>query len=238
MNIALIPARGGSKRIPGKNIKKFAGKPIIAWSIAAARESGLFKQIIVSTDSKEIAAVALQHGAEVPFMRPKEISGNYTTTAEVIRHAQEWMRVNQQSPDFICCLYATAPFVSAHNLRRAFDILINSRADTAFPVTSYPFPIFRSLTINEAGRLTMLWPEYELSRSNDLPEAYHDAGQFYWLNSETFSQTGQLYGENAVPLIIPRWLAQDIDTPEDWRMAELLFKSLPKMTDTSRGNHE
>lgn len=234
MNIALIPARGGSKRIPGKNIKNFAGKPIIAWPIATAKESGLFHRIIVSTDSKEIATVALRYGAEVPFMRPKEIADDFSTTAAVIHHCQEWLRKNQQQPDFICCLYATAPFTSSHNLRQGFEILINSEADTVFPVTTYPFSIFRSLTINESGRLAMLWPEHELSRSNDLPEAYHDAGQFYWLKNETFLETGQLYGKNTVPLIIPRWLAQDIDTPEDWQMAELLFKSLPEMANAKR----
>ncbi len=226
MNIALIPARGGSKRVPGKNIKNFAGRPIIAWSIAAARESGLFKRIIVSTDSEEIAAVAIKYGAEVPFMRPNEIADDFATTAAVIRHAQEWLRKSRQGPDFICCLYATAPFVNAHNLRQSFKILINSKADTVFPVTTYPFPILRSLTINKEGRLVMLWPEHELSRSNDLPEAYHDAGQFYWLNSKTFAKSEQLYGSNSVPLIIPRWQAQDIDTKEDWTMAELLFEAL------------
>ncbi|MDZ7641811.1 MAG: pseudaminic acid cytidylyltransferase [Desulfurivibrio sp.] len=225
LNVAVIPARGGSKRIPGKNIKPFAGKPIIAWSIEAALASGLFDAVIVSTDSDDIAAVAREHGAETPFVRPAELADDYATTAVVVYHALEWLRDNRQLPDNVCCFYATAPFVTPAMLQESFSLLQRSDASSVFPVTSFPFPILRALTINEQGRVTMMWPEYELTRSNDLPDAYHDAGQFYWLNVPNFLQNGKLYAD-AVPFVIPRWRVQDIDTLEDWQMAEHLFANL------------
>lgn len=225
MNIAIIPARGGSKRIPGKNIREFFGRPIIAWSIAAAQESGLFTRIIVSTDSPEIAAVARAYGAETPFMRPAAIADDFTTTAAVVRHALEWVEGEGESPEHVCCLYATAPFVIASTLQAGFALLQESGAASVFPVTSFPCSVFRALTINTSGRIVMLWPEHELTRSNDLPTAYHDAGQFYWLSVRDFLRSGKIY-DDAIPLIVPRWQVQDIDTPEDWRMAELLFAAL------------
>ena len=231
-SVAIIPARGGSKRIPGKNIREFAGRPIIAWSIAAARESGLFSRIIVSTDSPEIAAVAREYGAETPFLRPAAIADDFTTTAAVVHHAIEWLKAHDALPEHVCCLYATAPFVTAETLQAGFALLRQSGAASAFPVTAFPASVFRALTINEQGRLAMLWPEHELTRSNDLPPAYHDAGQFYWLKTQAFMRSGKIY-DDAAPLVIPRWQVQDIDTLEDWRMAELLFAALRDLEQTT-----
>ncbi|MFZ5775050.1 MAG: pseudaminic acid cytidylyltransferase [Thermodesulfobacteriota bacterium] len=226
MNVAIIPARGGSKRIPGKNIKAFAGQPMIAWSIQAAVASGLFARIIVSTDSEEIAAVARRYGAEAPFARPERLADDYTPTADVVLHALNWLDSQGQLPELACCLYATAPFVRASFLRQGHDLLRQTGAASVFPVASYPASPFRALTIGSDGRLTMLWPEHELTRSNDLPEAYHDAGQFYWLEVARFRQEKRIYASDARPVVLPRRLVQDIDTPEDWRTAEAMHQAL------------
>lgn len=226
MNIALIPARGGSRRIPGKNIKPFFGKPIITYSIKAAQQAGVFDRLIVSTDSPEIAAVANEYGAETPFMRPAEIADDFATTAAVVKHGIEWLQENGVTPEHVCCLYATAPFVSSAELRKGYDLLVSRQVSSVFPVTSYASPIFRGLKIAQDGHLEMIWPEHELTRSNDLPEAYHDAGQFYWLAAQVFMETNQIYGKDALPLILPRYLVQDIDTPEDWQLAELMYEVL------------
>lgn len=226
MNIvAIIPARGGSKRIPGKNVRPFCGKPLIAYSIDAAKESGLFDRIIVSTDSDDIARVALDCGAEVPFRRPAELSGDCTATDPVIQNALGWLQAQQAPADFFCCIYATAPFISADDLRRGFNLLQEHRATSAFAVTSYPYTIFRSLKITAAGRVEMFWPENLLKRSQDLPEAYHDAGQFYWGDTAKYLQEGRIFSADAVPVVIPRHRVQDIDTQEDWDRAELMFKA-------------
>lgn len=226
MKIALIPARGGSKRIPGKNIKFFHGKPIIAYSIEAARLSGVFDRIIVSTDSKEIAAVANEFGAEIPFIRPAEIADDFAITADVVKHGLEWLRQHDFAVEHICCLYATAPFASGEKIREGYELLVANRVSSVFPVASYPDSILRGLQIAEDGHLEMIWPEHELTRSNDLVEAYHDAGQFYWLDAQTFMETNKIYGKDALPLILPRYLVQDIDTPEDWQLAELMYEVL------------
>lgn len=226
MNVVIIPARGGSKRIPGKNIKLFAGKPMIAYSIEAARNTGLFDRIIISTDSEEVAVVAREYGAETPFVRPPELADDFATTADVVLHALDWLAGHGQEPERVCCLYATAPFVQSDFLRQGHDLLLRSGAASVFTVASFPTSPFRALTITEKGRLTMLWPEYELSRSQDLPEAYHDAGQFYWLDVSRFRQEKRIYGSDARPLVLPRYLVQDIDTPEDWRTAEIMHQAL------------
>ncbi len=226
MNIAVIPARGGSKRIPGKNIKPFCGRPMIAWSIQAAAASGLFARIIVSTDSEEIGAVARQYGAETPFVRPARLADDFTPTAEVMLHALEWLAEEGQNPELVCCLYATAPFIRPGFLRQGYELLCRTGAASVFPVTSYPASPFRALTIGPEGRLAMLWPEYELTRSNDLPEAYHDAGQFYWLDVVRFWREKRIYAADAWPVVLPRRLVQDIDTPEDWRTAEAMHQAL------------
>ncbi len=230
MKVAIIPARGGSKRIPRKNIKFFASQPIIAYSIGAAARSKLFDRIIVSTNSPEIAEIAQDYGAEVPFIRPENLSDDFTPTAPVLAHALEWLAAHESRPNYACCIYATAPFLTEKYLRRGYELLLEKKASCAFSVTTYPSSIFRSLKINQDGRLEMFWPEYELTRSNDLPEAYHDAGQFYWVTSSAFLKEKRLYSPDAVPVILPRKLVQDIDTLEDWNTAELMFKAINRCT--------
>lgn len=224
MKIAIIPARGGSKRIPRKNIKLFCGKPIIAWSIEAARVSGCFDHIIVSTDDAEIAEVACAHGAGVPFVRPPELSDDHTGTIPVIAHAINWMNRNAGPVDLACCLYATAPFVLAADLRRGLGMLQRSDADYAFSVTSYAFPVQRAIRITNDQRVEMLNPKHSNTRSQDVEEAFHDAGQFYWGRATAWLTGKPLFSHGAVPVPLPRHRVQDIDTAEDWECAEWLFK--------------
>ena len=226
MKLALIPARGGSKRIPRKNVRLFHGKPIIAWSIAAARESGLFDRVVVSTDDEEIAAVARAYGAETPFVRPPEFSDDRTGTNAVVRHGLEWFAAQGDAVDVVCCIYATAPFVTAEALRRGHDLLTARGHGFAFSVTSFPFPIQRALKIRTDGSLAMFQPEHMATRSQDLEEAWHDAGQFYWGYGAAFLADLPLFSEHAVPVVLPRHRVQDIDTAEDWRRAELMFAAL------------
>lgn len=223
---AIIPARGGSKRIPRKNIKEFCGKPMIAWSIEAAHKSGCFDRIIVSTDDVEIAEVARRFGAETPFLRPAKLSDDYTGTIPVIRHAAEWLADNGCPVSQACCLYATAPFVSPEDLRRGQELLQNEACSYAFSVTSYAFPIQRAIRITKEGRVTMFNPEHFQTRSQDLEEAWHDAGQFYWGTAQAWAEERLIFAEDAVPVMLPRHRVQDIDTPEDWMRAEWLFKAM------------
>jgi pseudaminic acid cytidylyltransferase len=236
MNIAIIPARGGSKRIPRKNIKLFCGKPMITWSIEAALQSGCFDQVVVSTDDAEIAEVARQYGAQVPFMRPAALSDDHTGTTAVVAHAIDWFSAQGQMPEQVCCLYATAPFVSADDLRRGLAVLTATGADYAFSVTSYAFPIQRAIRITPAGRLEMFSPEHFNTRSQDLEEAYHDAGQFYWGCASAWLDNKMLFSPASVPLLLPRYRVQDIDTPEDWQMAEYLFQAFHLAADSF--NHQ
>jgi N-acylneuraminate cytidylyltransferase len=226
MKLAIIPARGGSKRIPRKNIKPFCGKPMIAWSIEAALESGCFDRIIVSTDDEEIAEVARQYGAEVPFMRPLELSDDHTGTIPVIRHAIETINSQGRAVEQACCLYATAPFIQAEDLRRGLEILQGSGGDYAFSVTSYAFPIQRAIRLTPEGRVEMFNPEHFNTRSQDLEEAYHDAGQFYWGRADAWLQGKMIFSPASLPVMLPRHRVQDIDTPEDWVRAEWLFKAM------------
>ncbi len=226
MRIAIIPARGGSKRIPGKNIKLFAGQPIISYSIKAALASGLFQRVIVSTDSEEIAEVSRAYGAETPFVRPIGLADDFTTTADVIMHALDWLENHEASVSQACCLYATAPFVQISSLGEGLDILERSGAASVFTVTTYPASIYRALKQESDGRLAMVWPEYELTRSNDLPDTFHDAGQFYWLDARRFMIEPRIYSPDSRPIVLPRYLVQDIDTPEDWLTAEAMFEAL------------
>ncbi len=227
MKIALIPARGGSKRIPDKNLRDFAGQPMIAWSIRAALDSRLFERVVVSTDSPAIARIAIEWGAEVPFMRPPELAGDHVGTMEVIQHALAWLRAQQLPIGQLCCLYATAPFVRAEDLRRGLQALLGAGdAAYAFSVTSFPAPIQRALRVTDAQRLQPIWPDNIFKRSQDLEEAYHDAGQFYWGQAEAFARGERLFSEASVPVILPRHRVHDIDTPEDWRRAELMFQAL------------
>lgn len=226
MKLAIIPARGGSKRIPRKNIKLFCEKPMIAWSIEAALQSGCFDQVIVSTDDEEIADVARRYGATVPFVRPAELSDDHTGTIPVIRHAIEWVNAQGQSVEQACCLYATAPFVSPDDIRRGFDTLLDTGSDYAFSVTSYAFPIQRAIRLNAEGRVEMFNPEHFNTRSQDLEEAFHDAGQFYWGKADAWLQGRMIFSPASVPVALPRHRVQDIDTPEDWVRAEWLFKAM------------
>jgi pseudaminic acid cytidylyltransferase len=222
--IAIIPARGGSKRIPRKNVRPFCGKPMIAWPIDAARQSGLFDAVIVSTDDEEVAAVAESFGAEAPFRRPSDLSGDHTPTMPVISHAIRWWEENRGAVECCCCVYATAPFLKPEFLRKGLRILqTKPDAAFAFSVTSYAFPIFRALQISDSGRVQMLWPENEMKRSQDLPEAWHDAGQFYWGRCDAFLSGESFFSANSYPVTLPRHLVQDIDTPEDWQRAEKMF---------------
>lgn len=226
MDIALIPARGGSKRIPHKNRKPFRGKPMLAWSVEAAQASGLFDRILVSTDDEAIAEVARAAGAEVPFVRPADIADDHTPLAGVIEHGLAWLETEGVAVDRICCILATAPFLRPQDLREGRRVLLEEGVASVFSVTSFAFPVFRALKIEDSGALAMFWPEHELTRSNDLPEAYHDAGQFYWLDAARFRAEARLYTADARPVILPRHLVQDIDTPEDWTRAELMHRVL------------
>lgn len=225
MRLAVIPARGGSKRIPRKNIKPFCGVPMIAWSIKAAIGSLCFDRIIVSTDDDEIAEVAKTHGAEVPFMRPADLSDDHTGTLPVIAHAIQWQNAHGAQVSDVCCIYATAPFVQQSDLQRGLEVLQNTGAEYAFSVTSYAFPIQRAIRITLEQRVEMFQPEHFGTRSQDLEEAWHDAGQFYWGKADAWLGRKPIFSLDAAPVHLPRHRVQDIDTPEDWVRAEWMFKA-------------
>lgn len=230
MKLAVIPARGGSKRIPGKNIKPFCGKPMIAWSIEAARLSGCFDRIIVSTDKAAIADVARANGAEVPFLRPLELSDDHTGTIPVIAHAIDWMNLNAGKVDYACCIYATAPFVQAEDLQLGWNVLNTSGANYAFSVTSYAFPIQRAIRVTADQRVEMFNPEHFTTRTQDLEEVLHDAGQFYWGRAAAWLRGKPVFTRDAAPVRLPRHRVQDIDNMEDWERAEWLFKAMQSQT--------
>lgn len=231
MKLAIIPARGGSKRIPRKNIKPFCGKPMIAWSIEAALASGCFDRIIVSTDDAEIADVARAHGAEVPFMRPPELSDDHTGTIPVVVQAVKWMEQQDSHVEFACCFYATAPFVQAQDLRQGLDVLQRSGAQYAFTVTNFAAPIQRSFRITGLQRIEMFNPAQYNTRSQDLEEAYHDAGQFYWGRADAWLSAIPLFSQASTPIVLPRYRVQDIDTMDDWIRAEMLFEIINPSTE-------
>ena len=222
MKIAVIPARGGSKRIPRKNIKLFCGKPMIAWSIEAAKASELFDRIIVSTDDAEIAEVAKHWGAEVPFMRPEELSNDYTGTTPVIAHATQWLLDQGEPVSAVCCIYATAPFIQVNDLKQGLELLNSGNWNYAFSATDFAAPIFRSFKQTDTGGVEMFFPEHFTTRSQDLPNALHDAGQFYWGKATAWLKGNRIFDQYTKPIIIPRWRVQDIDTLEDWQRAEIL----------------
>lgn len=225
MNLAVIPARGGSKRIPGKNSKMFCGKPLIAYSIEAAKNSGLFEKIVVSTDSEEIAHIAKDYGAEIPFLRPDDLSDDFTGTGPVVRHAIKEMQARGTNPHYTCCIYATAPFIQVSALQEGFERLTSNRLKHfTFSVSSFPFPIQRALKMQNGG-VFPFYPQDIPKRSQDLEEAYHDAGQFYWGTSEAFLKGIPTFSETSIPIVLPRHLVQDIDTLEDWVRAELMYKA-------------
>jgi len=228
VKIAVIPARGGSKRIPRKNIRPFCGKPIISYSIDAARQSGLFDEIIVSTDDEEIAAVSRQLGATTPFVRPREIADDFTGTNAVVKHAVAWFLERGNQISHACCIYATAPLIQPRYLREGHDALTCSDAAFAFSVTSYAFPIQRAVRITTSGRVDAFYPEHRLTRSQDLEPAYHDAGQFYWGTGDAFRDDVPLFSERSIGIVLPRKYVQDIDTLEDWEQAEYMFRAISR----------
>lgn len=221
-NLCIIPARGGSKRIPRKNVKPFLGKPILAYSIDAATKSGLFDEIMVSTDDDEIAAVAREYGANVPFMRSAEASSDYATTADVLKEVIAKYKEMGQDFDNFCCFYATAPLVQSKDVIAAFERLQNSGFTCVYPVVQFSYPIWRCLDLSEDGSMKRHWPEYEKSRSQDLPKEYHDTGTFYWYKTnEWLSGYIKLGG-----IEVSETTIQDIDTETDWQLAEMKYKLL------------
>jgi N-acylneuraminate cytidylyltransferase len=225
--LAIIPARGGSKRIPKKNIKDFFGKPLISYSIKLALDSKLFDKVIVSTDDEKIAKIAKEYGAIVPFLRPKELSDDFTGTGAVVDHTLKYLESIDEKYDFACTIYATAPLLQEKYLIEGFEKLKYSNAKNAFSCTSMAFPIQRTFRINENNRCEMFWPENFSKRSQDLEEAYQDAGQFYWTNLNIKSDN-IIFGKDSIPIVLPRYLVQDIDTLEDWIRAEFMYEAIKR----------
>lgn len=229
-NLAIITARGGSKRIPRKNIKEFCGKPIIAYSIEAAIQSGVFDEVMVSTDDKEIAEVAMQYGAKVPFYRSEETSNDFATTNDVLREVLAEYAKRGEVFDAFCCLYPTAPFVRADRLQDAMHMLMESDAEKVFPVVAFSFPPQRSVVIKE-GMLTPTYPEYMYARSQDLEKQYHDAGQFYCFKTVPYQKNQDFWSGNILPLKLSELEVQDIDDETDWQIAEMKWKILHASND-------
>ncbi|PKB42619.1 N-acylneuraminate cytidylyltransferase [Cellulophaga sp. RHA19] len=224
-NLAIIPARGGSKRIPRKNIKVFLGKPIIAYSIEAAIQSNLFDEVMVSTDDEEIAQIAKEYGATVPFLRSKNNANDFAVLADVVQEVVSKYKENNKNFDNICCILPTAPFVTSKKINEAYTTFIDNNFDSVFPVLEFSFPIQRSLKI-EADKVAMVWSEHLNTRSQDLESRYHDSGQFYWLKSTSFNNNKKLFTDNSGAIIISELEAQDIDTETDWKLAEIKYKLL------------
>jgi pseudaminic acid cytidylyltransferase len=225
MNIAIIPARGGSKRIPRKNIKLFDGKPMIAHAITAAMASGLFEHVLVSTDDEEIAVIARHWGAETPFVRPEELANDYTATVPVVAHGIQAGRALGWEFNLVCCIYPGVPFIQIEDLRGALALLTQGSSDYSFPVTEFPSAIQRALTRAADGRMTPFFPQYELTRTQDLEQAFHDAGQFYWGRAEAWLKNPKIHS-SGIGYVIPNWRVVDIDTEEDWGRAEQLRASI------------
>lgn len=232
MNLCVIPARGGSKRIPRKNIRLFSGKPMIAYAIQAAQRSGLFSRIIVSTDDEEVRKVSLEFGAEVPFMRPPELADDYTPTVPVIAHAIRTLEANGGNMTYVCCIYPCVPFIEEKDLKKAFSLLEQGNSEYSFPVTEYPSPIQRALKLGLGDQVSPFYPEFELSRTQDLQRAYHDAGQFYWGRKKAWLTNPKIHN-HSLGCVIPSWRVADIDKTEDWLRAEQLYKIFSKKKKTS-----
>ena len=222
MKIAIITARGGSKRIPHKNIKDFCGQPIICYSIKAAIESNLFNEVMVSTDDEAIASIARQAGASIPFMRSAQTSDDYATTADVIREVLENYQTDGKHYKYACCIYPTAPFVTAQKLIDCYNQMVNNNCDSALPVVRYSFPPQRAFIIRN-DRIQYQFPEYARTRSQDLEAIYHDSGQFYFFDTDKFLQGNPLIGDNTYPFVVPEEEVQDIDNLSDWKMAEMKY---------------
>jgi pseudaminic acid cytidylyltransferase len=228
MRVAIIPARGGSKRIPRKNIKPFCGKPMIGWSIETAKACGLFDHIIVSTDDQEIAEVARSFGAEVPFMRPAELADDHAVTRVVMIHAIKEVAALYGLPAHVCCIYPTAPLMRADDLVKAFDLLVSSQRQFTFTLARYASPIQRALKMTPQGGVMMFDERYRKTRSQDLEDAYLDAGQFYWGRAQAFLDDLPTYSDHSMPYLIPSYRVRDIDTLDDWQVAEFLFEALQR----------
>ena len=224
MNIAIIPARGGSKRILGKNIKEFCGKPMIAYAITAAKESGLFEHIVVSTDDEEIAQIARAWGGETPFIRPAELANDYTATVPVIAHGIQTCRILGWVFEHVCCIYPGVPFIRIDDLKASLALLTKGGADYSFPVTEFPTAIQRAFRLLSDSKTQPFYPQFETTRTQDLEPAYHDAGQFYWGNAEAWLQNPKVHS-SGVGHVIPHWRVVDIDTDADWRRAELMYST-------------
>jgi len=230
MAVCIIPARGGSKRIPRKNIRSFIDRPLIAYSIEAARNSGVFDRVILSTDDLEIAEVARRYGAEVPFMRPAELADDHANTFDLMAHAADWVRAQHRDCEYLCCLYATAPFVRARDLKAGLDKLMSSpEANYAYSITEHGFPVQRSVRLLTGDHVQPWMPENMLKRSQDLESLYHDAGQFYWGKVDAFAEKTDFFGPTSLGVVLPRYRVVDIDTEADWTMAEVQYRTLQKM---------
>lgn len=224
-SVAIITARGGSKRIPHKNIKGFCGRPIIEYSIRAALDSGVFDTVMVSTDDEKIAQIARDAGAEVPFMRSEKTANDYATTADVIKEVLEAYEKKGKSFTYACCIYPTAPFVTAEKIRMSLEMLKGSHRDCVMPVAAFSFPPLRGMVISD-GKLSYKWEEYALSRSQDLEEIYHDCGQFYTFRVDRFLKSGKIVTGNTGGIIISELEMQDIDNETDWKLAEMKYRLL------------
>jgi N-acylneuraminate cytidylyltransferase len=224
-NLAVIPARGGSKRIPRKNIRDFAGRPVLAYAVDAAARSGLFERVVVTTDDVEVAEVARSLGAEVPFLRPAAIADDVAPMVDVVLNALDELERTGERYDNVCTVFATAPFVRAEDLRAGWTVMADGHP-AAVAVTEFDFPIFRAFGVGPDGALQVLWPEHAGTRSQDLPAALHDAGQFYWTRASVLRESRSLWPPGMRPVRLPRHRVQDIDTPEDWARAELMYASL------------
>lgn len=222
--VAVITARGGSKRIPRKNIKPFLGKPIIAYSIEAALQTGLFDEVMVSTDDEEIADVAKKYGAKVPFMRSEKTSNDFATTAEVMTEVMETYEQSGKHFDYVCCIYPTAPFITSEVLTQAMKLLEEGDSDCVIPVVKFSFPPQRCVVVNEEGKLVPKWPECMKMRSQDLEPYYHDCGQFYCMRVDRFIEQKEMWMKDVEPFIQDEINVQDIDTEEDWRIAEVKYQ--------------
>lgn len=225
MKLALIPARGGSKRIPQKNIRLFAGKPMISYAIDVARRCGVFDAVVVSTDDDEIARIAVQHGAEVPFMRPPELADDHATTLAVVGHGITAMQARGRKVDLACCIYPGVPLLQPEDLVSALDLLVRGGSAYSFPVVAHPSPVQRALRRYPDGRTEPLYPQFTQTRTQDLEPAYYDAGQFYWGRADAWTGGLDIH-RHACTLVVPEWRAVDIDTPDDWTSAELLFRAV------------
>ncbi|XOV92289.1 MAG: pseudaminic acid cytidylyltransferase [Bacteroidota bacterium] len=224
--LAIIPARGGSKRIPRKNVKDFCGKPIVSYSIEIALKSGLFDEVMVSTDDDEIAEISKSFGASVPFLRSKKKSDDFATTVDVIQEVLRSYSEIKKHFDYVCCIYATAPLINVESIIKGFDKLVREKRVSVFPVVEFSYPIWRGVSIKEGGKVEMIWPKFLNARSQDLDKVYHDAGQWYWINNELFASDRNLFSANSGCIELSEMNVQDIDNETDWLLAELKFKIL------------